>query len=145
MQKTALLGRLSAFLTGHSRSLIDLTTKLSGTRIRSRYSAGSRTVRISQITGSEDRSGDFDRDFNPIQTRTIQRWMSVAMARMCGVILPPVELIQVGDDYFVRDGHHRISVARALGEDYIDAQVTILEVEPASLPSAMLILKPVLG
>jgi hypothetical protein len=41
--------------------------------------------------------------------------------------LPPVELIQVGDVYFVRDGHHRISVARMMGQDSIDAEVTVWE------------------
>jgi hypothetical protein len=42
--------------------------------------------------------------------------------------LPAIDLLQVGDTYFVRDGHHRISVARALGADYIDANVTVLEI-----------------
>ena len=56
--------------------------------------------------------------------------MSVAVARFCGDTLPLVELIQLGDHYYVRDGHHRISVARALGEEYIDAKVIILELEP---------------
>jgi hypothetical protein len=42
--------------------------------------------------------------------------------------LTPVELIQVGDVYFVRDGHHRISVAQAMGQKAIDAEVTVLEV-----------------
>jgi ParB-like chromosome segregation protein Spo0J len=45
-----------------------------------------------------------------------------------GVTLPPVELIQVGDTYFVVDGHHRISAARALKVDHIDATVTVWEV-----------------
>jgi hypothetical protein len=52
----------------------------------------------------------------------------VAKARLKGVTLPPVELIQVGDVYFVRDGHHRISVARAFGQEHVDAEVTVWEV-----------------
>lgn len=85
-----------------------------------------------RIKGSEGRSGDFDCDFNPMNTRTIDRWMSVAVARSSGDTLPLVELIQLGADYYVRDGHHRISVARALGEEYVDAMVIVLELEPVS-------------
>jgi len=42
-----------------------------------------------------------------------------------GLVLPPVQLIQVGADYYVRDGHHRVSVTRALGLDVIEAEVTV--------------------
>jgi hypothetical protein len=52
----------------------------------------------------------------------------MAAAKMRGVALPPVELIQVGDIYFVRDGHHRISVARAFGQEQVDAEVTVWDV-----------------
>ncbi len=84
---------------------------------------------INRIKGSEGRSGDFDRDFNPMHDRMIDRWVSVALAQSNGVALPAVELIQLGEDYFVRDGHHRISVARAFGEEYIDAKVTVLKLD----------------
>jgi hypothetical protein len=56
--------------------------------------------------------------------------LNVARARLAGRELPPVELIQIGEAFFVRDGHHRISVARALGEKYMDAEVTKWEVQP---------------
>jgi hypothetical protein len=82
-----------------------------------------RAVSIARIRGSEGRAGDFDWAFRPRQHHLRDRWLSVASARLCGVPLPRVSLIRVGDDYFVRDGHHRISVARALGEAYIDAEV----------------------
>ena len=49
--------------------------------------------------------------------------VNVAVARKTGVALPPVELIKVGEEYYVRDGHHRVSVAHAFGECYIDAVV----------------------
>ena len=51
--------------------------------------------------------------------------MSVTRAYLRGIGLPPVELIQIGEVYFVRDGHHRISVAAALGQQEIDAMVTV--------------------
>ena len=145
MQTKAFWKNLLPLLTGRSRSLIDINAKVSGRKIRSRHYAGSHTVQISKIKGSEGRSDDFDCDFNPIQIRTIHRWISVATARSDGVTLPPVELIQVDEHYFVRDGHHRISVARAFGEDYIDAEVTIMELEPAFTNIAIPILKPFLS
>jgi hypothetical protein len=89
---------------------------------------------MDRIRGSEGRSDDFDCDFNPLHTRTRDRWMSVAIARSQGETLPLVELIQLGEDYFVRDGHHRISVARELSEEYIDAIVIVLELELVSAP-----------
>jgi hypothetical protein len=46
-------------------------------------------------------------------------------------VLPPVSLVQVGDEYFVRDGHHRISVAKAFGQETIEARVAVWEVEGA--------------
>lgn len=142
MQTKALLGRLLAFLTGRSRSLLDLTTVVSERKIRSQHYAGVRTVLISQIKGSEGRTGDFDRGFNPIHSRTISRWLSIASARFHGATLPPVELIRFGEDYFVRDGHHRISVARAFREEYIDAEVIVLELELASAPLSALVMNP---
>ena len=59
------------------------------------------------------RSGDFDRNFHPLETHTRSRWLSIAVARLNGQAMPAVELIKVGEVYAVRDGHHRISVARA--------------------------------
>ena len=89
------------------------------------HSAGRRLVAIADIRGSEGRTGDFDDRFNPLSSQTRQRWQSVANAIIEeGVHLPPVDLIQVGAEYYVRDGHHRISVAAALGQEMIDATVT---------------------
>ena len=132
MHTKALLGRISALFTRRSSRLLDWGTALSGRKIRSQHYAGSRTVPINRIKGSEGRSGDFDYEFNPRQTRTRHRWLNIAAARSFGDTLPLVELIQLGDIYYVRDGHHRISVARGLGEEYVDAKVIVLELEPVS-------------
>ena len=79
------------------------------------------------------RSGDFDNRFHPLDDRIRDRWVSIAMARKQNIPLAAVELIQVGDRYFIKDGHHRISVARALGETAVDAEIVIWEVA-CSLP-----------
>ena len=80
---------------------------------------------LGQIRGSEGRCQDFDVAFHPLKQHAEERWVSVARAQLRGLGLPPIELIQVGEVYFVRDGHHRISVAAALGQQEIDAVVTV--------------------
>ena len=139
MQNKAFFGKLYAVLSQRSRILLDLTTEVSERRIIRQHYAGVRTVPLNRIKGSEGRSGDFDCDFNPLHARTRNRWMSIAIARSQGDTLPLVELIQLGEDYFVRDGHHRISVAHALSEEYIDAVIIVLELEPVSVPPSKLI------
>jgi hypothetical protein len=139
MQNKAFLKKIFAFLSQRSRNLLDLTTEISERKIIGQHYAGVRIVPLSSIKGSEGRSSDFDCDFNPLHARTRDRWMSIAIARSQGDTLPLVELIQLGEDYFVRDGHHRISVAHAFSEEYIDAIVVVLELEPVSIPPSKLI------
>ncbi len=85
--------------------------------------AGVQTVALQKIQGSEDRTQDFDADFNPLTDATRERWLSIFRAWRQEKALPPVELVEVNGVYYVRDGHHRISVAHALGQDYIEAVV----------------------
>jgi hypothetical protein len=84
---------------------------------------GMQEVLVSKIVGSVDRYHDFDRAFLPTQTKTRPRWESVDIATLTDVILPPVQLYKVGDIYFVKDGNHRVSVAREKGSAYVDAEV----------------------
>jgi len=121
-------GRAWSVLTGRSRRLFTLAEIKAACTVRARHYAGLRTVPIAQIRGSEDRSSDFDRDFNPLQGKSKWRWLSVATAWQKGKELAPVDLVQVGDVYFVRDGHHRVSVARALGQREIEAEVAVWQV-----------------
>lgn len=85
---------------------------------------GLQVVPLDKIAGSEGRVHDFDRAFFPRQIHTKERWLSIARAFYAQVPLPPVDLIKVGEMYFVIDGHHRISVARVYGQEFIDAYVT---------------------
>jgi len=105
------------------KRLLDLGSFKNPECALNRHYVGVQSVPIERIQGSEGRLEDFDRAFNPLHERSRYRWMSVASVRLAGAALPPVELIQSEDIYFVRDGHHRISVAKALGEQYIDAEV----------------------
>jgi hypothetical protein len=115
--------RVSRLLDRKPKRLLDLQSFKSPTCIVNRHFAGVQSVSIERIQGSEGRIEDFDNSFNPTQERSSSRWLNVASVRLAGTALPPVELIQFAGIYFVRDGHHRISIAKALGEDYIDAEV----------------------
>jgi len=85
---------------------------------------GLQVVPLDAIVGTVDRAADFDRGFRPTTTRLRSRWERIAAAQRRGEPLPPVSLYQVGELYFVRDGHHRVSVAKSLGRTDIDAYVT---------------------
>jgi hypothetical protein len=85
---------------------------------------GLQVVPISAIVGTVDRERDFDRHFRPTSGRVRSRWEQIAEAMRRGDPLPPVDLIKIGEIHFVRDGHHRVSVACALGHSDIDAYVT---------------------
>jgi hypothetical protein len=124
----ARLGQVWMQLTGRSHRLLPLKEVLASCSRRGSHYAGLKTVPIRQIRGSEGRCQDFDGDLRPIQPHNQSRWLSVATACQMSVSLPPVELIQVGQVYFVRDGHHRISVAKALGQEHIEAEVTLWDV-----------------
>ena len=90
----------------------------------SEHSAGSAVVALDAIVGTVDRGREFDRSFRPTSGRVRSRWEHIAAAMRRGESMPPVDLVRIGEIYFVRDGHHRVSVARALGRTDIDAYVT---------------------
>ncbi len=115
------LKRIGAALVGRNRTLRHLPK----TTNAAQRCFGVQTIAVRDIIGSEDRSGDFDIDFNPLRETTRDRWLSVFHAWTRGVSLPPIELVYGFDGYYVRDGHHRLSVARALGQDYVEAVVMV--------------------
>jgi hypothetical protein len=100
--------------------------------LKSERSLGLKVVPLAAIVGTIDRGRDFDRSFRPTSRRVRARWESIAAAMRRGEAMPPVDLLKVGEIYFVRDGHHRVSVARALGLNDIDAYVTavVTRVDP---------------
>ena len=128
------LHRILAAFTGRSYKVKSLKELVAEGRVSGRRYSGLRGVPLNQILGSEGRSRDFDCRFDPLRGHTKPRWLKVMMARLADVPLPPVELIQVGTAYYVRDGHHRISVAHFLGESEIEAEVTVWEVAGPAAP-----------
>lgn len=77
--------------------------------------------------------GEFDDQFHPTREEGRTRWLGVAIARLSGRDLPAVCLIELDGFYYVRDGHHRISVAQALGQQYIDAEITRMHIHKQAL------------
>jgi hypothetical protein len=85
---------------------------------------GLQTIDLDSIVGTVDRTREFDRKFRPTSRRLRQRWERIAKAMRKGEAMPPIDVYRIGELHFVRDGHHRVSVARHLGLDKIDAYVT---------------------
>jgi hypothetical protein len=96
---------------------------------------GNQTVPINLIVGSEGRYRDFNKYFLPRSEHIRSRWERVDVAHITDVILPPIQLYEIGGAYFVRDGNHRVSVAKAQGVEFIDAVVTSLTTEINIKPS----------
>ncbi|MEW5958254.1 MAG: hypothetical protein AB1801_11050, partial [Chloroflexota bacterium] len=122
------LSRLWTWLKGGSNNLLDLADIEAHRLVQTRHYGQEELVSISQIRGSQGRCYEFDANFNLRQITRKQQWINLAVAWLREVPLPPVELIQIGDIYFVRDGHLRISVARTLGQEMILARVTVWQV-----------------
>ncbi len=94
---------------------------------RAEHYAGTKVIPLDAIVGSVDKARDFDRRFRPTSAVSRQRWERLARASRTGEVIPPIEVYQLGDYYFVRDGHHRVSVARSLGITLIEARITAIE------------------
>ena len=85
---------------------------------------GLQTIPLDSIVGTVDRTRDFYRHFRPTTNQARGRWQQINLALRRGGAMPPISVYRVGDLHFVRDGHHRVSVAKALGHKTIDAYVT---------------------
>jgi hypothetical protein len=99
---------------------------------RSERFLGLQTIKVSSIVGTVDSNRDFDRFFRPTSARVRQRWERLALAQVRGEAIPPIDVYRVGELHFVKDGHHRVSIAIAHRRSTIDAYVTeVVTVVPA--------------
>lgn len=94
---------------------------------RGEHYVGTKVIRLDSIVGSVDKARDFDRRFRPTSGRSRERWERLARANRTGEVIPPIDVYRIGDYHFVRDGHHRVSVARSLGVDLIEARITEID------------------
>jgi hypothetical protein len=108
------------------RPLLPLDEATRRLRPFSRRYAGLRPIPVRQIVGTDSRGGDFDREFRPLRAGVRERWRQVEQAFPNGDF-PPIVVYQLGDVYFVLDGHHRVAIARRNGTEMIDAEVTELK------------------
>jgi hypothetical protein len=125
--------KIWSILSQPSTHLLTLAEVAASCRSLGHSYIGVQQVPLNQIMGSasQGRSQDFDLNFRPQRANVKERCRGIVTARQRGVKLPPVVLIQVGNIYFVEDGHHRISVAHAWGEPEIEAEVTVWQVAGA--------------
>ena len=114
---------LWALLRGKRNTLLSYDEVKERLRIGGPIHRGVQTVEVGKIVGSVNRYRDFDQTFLPTRNSLADRWQRVDRAFYEDVGLPPVVLYKVGDIYFVVDGHHRVSVAREQGQEFIDAEV----------------------
>jgi hypothetical protein len=125
--RRAALSRLAARLRGEPDDvgvILPYEEVIQALGFVSEHPVGMQVVPLELIVGTVDRGRDFDRRFRPTSRRVRSRWEQIAAAMRRGEPMPPVDLVRVGEIYFVRDGHHRVSVARALSRTDIDARVT---------------------
>jgi len=91
------------------------------------FRRGRSTVEVSRIVGSAGKHDQFDDEFMPLRGASPERWKRMDRAYRSGEQLPPVSLYRLDGAYFVQDGHHRVSVARFHGAEWIDADITEFE------------------
>jgi hypothetical protein len=120
------LTRILSLLKAQRDEMLSLGDVRSLLRPDSETYRGMRTVALEKIVGSEGRYKDFNRAFLPRHDKMMRRWIRVDVAHYQNVTLPPIKLFEIGGVYFVRDGNHRVSVAKAQGAEFIDAEVISL-------------------
>lgn len=91
---------------------------------RSERALGLQTIRLDTVVGTVDSRRDFDRRFRPTSSRVRARWERLALAQARGEPMPPIDVYRIGELHFVKDGHHRVSIAMAHKLRTIDAYVT---------------------
>jgi hypothetical protein len=119
----AFLNQVWSALSGRPNMLLSYDQVREKLHVGGPIYRGVQTIRLDQIAGSLNRYQQFDRAFLPRTEETADRWQSVNRAFYEDISLPPVVLYKVGDVYFVVDGHHRVSVAREQGQEFIEAEV----------------------
>lgn len=131
----ALINDLQHFLNPEETKLLSFNDIKQMLKPRNEIYLGMKVVPIELIVGSEGRYQDFDNRFFPRSAHLKTRWARIAQAHLSDVILPPITLYEIGGLYFVRDGNHRVSVARSKGVENIDAEVISLQSEIKLRPS----------
>ena len=122
-KKRARYARVASMITGKNNDMLSFEDVRKVVVPNGESYIGCKSVPVDKIVGSEGRTKDFDSSFRPRREFLRHRWIRVATAYYQRVELPPVQLLEIGGVYFVRDGNHRVSVAKSRKLGYIDAEV----------------------
>ncbi|MGC9312143.1 MAG: transcriptional regulator [Sediminispirochaetaceae bacterium] len=125
----ATISQLLFSLTPERQRLLSLEDVKNLLRPKSESYKGIQVVPIEKVVGSEGRYNDFTKAFLPKRDFIRGRWESIDRAHLSDVTLPAVKLYEIGGVYFVRDGNHRVSVAKMQGVEAVDAEVIELDTE----------------
>jgi len=131
----AVLSQLQHFLKNDRNKLLSFNDVKDILKPKNEFYRGNQVVPIKMIVGSEGRYHDFNKFFLPKKEHLRYRWQRVDEAHIKDIILPSIQLYEIGGVYFVRDGNHRVSVAKSQGVEFIDAVVTSLTTEVNIKPS----------
>jgi hypothetical protein len=131
----AMLSQIQNFLNTDRDNLLSFHDVKDILKPKNEVYMGCRTVPIKLIAGSEGRYRDFNKFFLPRKEHLRQRWERVDEAHLKDIILPAILLYEIGGIYFVRDGNHRVSVAKLQNVEFIDAEVISLSTEIILEPS----------
>lgn len=126
-RRRRMLSRLSARLRGEPGDvnvILPFEEVVAALGRRGERRLGLQTIDLDSIVGTVDRQREFDRRFRPTSGRVRPRWERINVAQRRGDPMPPIDVYRIGELHFVKDGHHRVSVARALGHRDINAYVT---------------------
>lgn len=122
-RRKAFLNDIVSFFRREPNTLLSYADVRDRVQVESESYRGMQEVPLDKIVGSVDRFRDFDRRFLPKRSNTANRWKNIDRAYHQDIVLPPIQLYKVGEIYFVKDGNHRVSVAREHGGAFIDAEV----------------------
>lgn len=125
----AFINEIQHLLNPEEASLLSLNDVKQLIKPKNETYIGMKTIEVSKVVGSEGRYNDFDNRFFPKNSHLKNRWQHVDEAAINLVSLPPIKVYELAGLYFVRDGNHRVSVAKARGTEFIDAEVVSLQSE----------------
>ncbi len=125
----AFINEIQHLLSPEEASLISLNDVKQMIKASAETYIGMKVIPIDKIVGSEGRYNDFDNRFFPKSSHLKNRWQHVDEAAIQDITLPPIKVYEIAGLYFVRDGNHRVSVAKARGTEFIDAEVVSLQSE----------------
>ena len=125
----AFFNEIQHFLSPEEATLISLNDVKQMIKPTNETYVGMKTIPIEKVVGSEGRYNDFDNRFFPKSSHLKNRWEHVDQAAIQAIDLPPIKVYEIAGLYFVRDGNHRVSVAKSRGTEFIDAEVVSLQSE----------------